>query len=78
MKTFKRTNWTTEEVIELIRGMKTTNSKGGTERCESHNDSVEMVAEMFCDFLRPQDDFGAMAYCVEDKTVYHIGQILPR
>lgn len=78
MKTFKRTNWTTEEVIELIRGQKLVNSKGTTEGCEAYNEAVENVANMFYDFLRPQEQPGAMAYIVEDKEVVHIGAILPQ
>lgn len=78
MKTFKRTNWTTEEVIELIRGQKLVKGDGTIKGCEVYNEAVEDVADMFYDFLRPQDDFGAMAYVVEDKEVVHIGPILPR
>lgn len=78
-RNFKRTNWTTEEVMELIRGQKLQDLEG----CEpvsvkEHNDACENLAQFFYDFIRPVEEMGAMAYCTDDKTVYHIGAVPPR
>lgn len=54
MNTFKRTNWTTEEVIELIKGQKIVNSDGEEyEYCKQHNEVVDHIADHFYDFIRP-------------------------
>lgn len=75
----KRTNWTTEEVIELIGQCRLydvdgiEDTTGGT-----HSDAITLVLQTFEDFLRPEDQSGAMAYDPVSKNVYHIGPRLPR
>lgn len=76
MKTFKRDNWTNEEIIEFLKGQQL--DKTSHEQRDWFNFGIEVCIEMFEDFSRPQEESGAMAYCVEDKQIYHIGQILPR
>lgn len=76
MITFKRTNWTTEEVIDLIKGQKIVNSDGEEdEYCKQHNEVVDYIADHFYDFIRPVTEFGAMGVCNEDGAIYHIGGI---
>lgn len=76
MKTWKRDNWKNEEVIRLIEGQKLLNSSGEEdEYCKRWNEVVDSIAEQFQDFMRPVEEFGAMAYCVEDEVVYHVGKI---
>lgn len=79
-KTIKRTNWTTEEVIELIEGCKLTRADGGEEDAwtKNYNHGVAGAADQFRSFAIPDDEFGALGYCTENKTIYHIGPIPPR
>lgn len=75
----KRTNWTTEEVIELIEGQRLFSVDGKpADDFGRHNDGITAARQMFEDFLRPDDQFGAMAYDPESKNVYHVGPRLPR
>lgn len=75
-RTFKRTNWTTEEVIELIQGQKIVNGNGEEdERCKQYNQVVDEIADYFYDFVRPVTEFGAMGLCNEDAQIYHIGGV---
>lgn len=74
--TFKRTNWTTEEVIELIKGQKIVNSDGKEdEYCQQHNQVIDHITDCLYDFIRPVTEFGAMGLCNEDGQIYHIGGI---
>ena len=46
-RTFKRTNWSIEEVIELIQGQKIVNGNGEEdERCKQYNAVVDEIADM--------------------------------
>jgi hypothetical protein len=75
----KRTNWTTEEVIELLEGMKLCTIGGKEDKyCKMENAAIARAKNFFEDFLRPEDEFGAMAYDPDSKQVYHIGPKLPR
>lgn len=75
-RTFKRTNWTTEEIIELIKGKKITRGDGvECDYCKQHNDVIDDVVDYFYDFIRPETEFGALGMCNEDGVVYHIGSI---
>ena len=76
-KTFKRTGWTTEEVIKILQGIKIVDSNGdaSSQFCTDHNDAIDDAICTFYDFIRPQEEFGAMAYCVEENMTYHIGTI---
>lgn len=73
---FKRDNWTTQEVIDLIEGQILVDGNGEeSESVKDINDGVRQAAEIFYDFLRPVEEMGAMAYEVNEKIVYHVGQI---
>lgn len=80
MKTpLKRTNWTTEEVINLISSQKIVNGNWEEDdHCKAHNSVVDDIVDFFYDFIRQEDEMGAMAYCEETGEVYHIGQIPER
>lgn len=76
-RTLKRTNFTTEEVIKILQGCKISDAKGDTSSkfCTDHNDAIDGAISTFYDYLRPADEFGAMAYCPEEDVTYHIGTI---
>lgn len=79
---FKRDNWTNDEVIEFIKGQRLTGkdlSKGGLgEFVEDFNMGIDNCIEVFGSFKCPVNQSGAMAYNKQDKTIYHVGEILPR
>lgn len=75
----KRTNWTTEEVIELIEGQRLFGMDGKpSDDFGRHNDGIVAARQMFEDFLLPEDEFGAMAYDPVSNNIYHIGPRPPR
>ncbi len=77
--TLKRTNWTTEEVIHLVDGMKLCTADGSEPPdVKAHNAACDMVIDSFRDYLIPETEFGAMAFCPDNQTTYHIGPRLPR
>lgn len=74
MKTFQRDNWTNEQILKFLEGQKLVNGVGVVDNyCQDHNDVIDDIKDFFYDFIRPQEEFGAMGYCVEEDTVYHIG-----
>ena len=76
MKTYKRSNWSTEEIIELIKGQKIIRGDGvECDHCKQHNGVIDDVVDYFYDFIRPLTEFGALGMCNEDGNVYHIGGI---
>ena len=76
MKTFKRTNWTTEQVIELIKGQKIIRGDGAEcDHCKQHNAVIDDVVDYFYDFIRPLTEHGALGMRNEDKEICHIGGI---
>lgn len=81
-QTLKRDNWTTEEVIKLIQHWRLSPGDPGNEQqvkeCDDHNYVIDSICCSFQDFLRPDEEMGAMAYCPEEDIVYHIGKIPPR
>ena len=79
-RTFKRTGWTTEEVMLILKDCMITPRKRSDpdyvdEYAEAYNDGVQAAVEHFFDYTRPQEEFGAMAYCVEENMTWHIGTI---
>lgn len=74
MRTFQRTNWSNEQILKFLDGQKLVNGNGEVDNyCQDHNDTVDDIKDFFYDFMRPQEEFGAMGYCAEEDTVYHIG-----
>lgn len=73
-KTFQRTNWSNEQILKFLDGQKIINGEGIVDNyCQDHNDVIEDIKDFFYDFMRPETEFGATGYCVEEDTVYHIG-----
>lgn len=73
-KTFQRTNWSNEQVVKFLDGQKICRGDGRVdEYCQKHNDVIDDVKEFFRGFTVPEEEFGAMGYCVEEDMVYHIG-----
>lgn len=76
MRTFKRDNWTNEQIIKFLDGQKIVRGDGvEKDYCKEHNAVIDDVKSFFYDFTRPVEEFGAMGYCVEEDMVYHIGGI---
>ncbi len=74
MKTFQRTNWSNEQILKFLDGQKLVNGNGEVDNyCQDHNDTIDDIKDFFYDFMRPETEFGATGYCVEEDTVYHIG-----
>lgn len=74
MKTFQRTNWSNEQILKFLDGQKIVNGEGVVDNyCQGHNDTIDDIKDFFYDFMRPETEFGATGYCVEEDTVYHIG-----
>lgn len=69
-RTFQRTNWSNEQIIKFLRGQKLNETFN---KHYSHNDAIDDLIDFFYDFERPETEFGAMGYCVEEDMVYHIG-----
>jgi hypothetical protein len=77
----KRDNWTNEEVMDLLKGMRITGMKVNPPRVaylESYNEGLQDAVETFFDFTRPMSESGAMAYDTEKKEIVHVGPLLPR
>ena len=68
----KRDNWTNEEVIDILEGMKMVG------RDTDHNMTLEVAISQFWDFKRPVDQYAAMAYDPETKDIVVVGPPLPR
>ena len=75
----KRTNWTTEEVIELIEGQRLFGMDGKpSDDFGRHNDGITAARQLFEDFARDSKEFGAMSYDPETKRILHVGPRPPR
>ena len=73
----KRDNWTNEEVINILEGIKMTD-KDETPRITYWNMALEIAISQFWDFKRPADQFAAMAYDPDTKEIVVVGPPLPR
>lgn len=73
----KRDNWTNEEVIDILEGMKTV-SLDGSPLSSDWNRALEIAISQFYDFKRPTDHFAAMAYDPDAKEIVVVGPPLPR
>lgn len=75
-KTFQRTNWSNEQILKFLDGQKIYRGDGVVDNyCQDHNDVVDDIKEFFRGFTIPKEEFGAMGYCVEEDTIYHIGEL---
>lgn len=76
MHTYKRTNWTTQEVIDLIKRQKIIRGDGvECDYCKQHNAVIDDVVDYFYDFQRPLTEHGSLGKCIQDGFIYHIGGI---
>ena len=73
----KRDNWTNEEVLDILEGMKTV-GRDGVVPDTDHNRTLEIAVSQFWDFVRPADQFAAMAYDTDTKDIVVVGPPLPR
>jgi hypothetical protein len=73
----KRDNWTNEEVIDILEGMKMV-FLDGTPLSSDWNKSLEHAISQFWDFKRPADQYAAMAYDPDTKDIVVVGPPLPR
>ncbi len=73
----KRDNWTNEEVIGILEGMKMVGHDDSS-RCAYWNMSLDHAISQFWDFKRPADQFAAMAYDPDTKEIVVVGPPLPR
>ena len=80
----KRTNWTNEEVIDILEGCKIhigdkQRSEKNLAYLESRNQGIEQAIIQFLDFKAdPNESYSAMAYNTNDKQIYVISPPLPR
>lgn len=78
-KTIQRTNWSNEQILHFLDGQKIVNGAGEVdEYCQKFNDVVDDIKEFFRGFTVPEEEFGAMGYCVEEDQIYHIGALPER
>ena len=73
----KRDNWTNEEVMNILEGMKMVGRDGIT-LSSDWNRSLDQAIFQFCDFNLPADHFAAMAYDPDTKEIVVVGPPLPR
>lgn len=70
----KRDNWTNEEVIFILEGMRYSNLP----EYGDWNKALDMAITQFYDFQRPAEDYAAMAFIPETKEIVVVGPPLPR
>jgi hypothetical protein len=73
----KRDNWTNEEVMNILEGMKMV-GRDGIILSSDWNRALEIATSQFWDFERPADQFAAMAYDPDTKEIVVVGPPLPR
>jgi hypothetical protein len=73
----KRDNWTNEEVIYILEGMKMM-GRDGTLLDTDWNVALEQAIGQFWDFQRSPDQYAAMAYDPATKEIVVVGPPLPR
>ena len=73
----KRDNWTNEEVIDILNGMKVVD-KDGLPGEVDWNIALDCATSQFWDFKRPADHVAAMAYDPDTKEIVVVGPPLPR
>ena len=73
----KRDNWTNDEVIGILEGMKMVN-RNGLILDTDWNVALDQAIGQFWDFKRPADEFAAMAYDPDAEEIVVVGPPLPR
>ena len=78
----KRDNWTNDEVIDILEGMKmvVADKTDGLFRDANSewNTALDSAIGQFWDFKRPADEYAAMAYEPDTKEIVVVGPPLPR
>lgn len=70
----KRDNWTNEEVIFILEGLKYSNlPKHG-----DWNKALDIAIMQFYDFQKPVEEYAAMAFIPETQEIVVVGPPLPR
>ena len=73
----KRDNWTNDEVIDILEGMKIVDRDGQPKDID-WNLTLDVVISRFGDFKRSVDEYSAMAYNPDTKDIVVVGSPLPR
>ena len=73
----KRDNWTNEEVMYILEGLKLI-GKDGKDINEDWNTGLDAAISQFYDFKKDAEEFTAMAYDPETKEIVVVGPELPR
>ena len=73
----KRDNWTNDEVIAILEGMKAVD-RNGLLLDTDWNTALDYAVGQFWDFKRPADQYAAMAYDPDTKDIVVVGPPLPR
>lgn len=77
----KRDNWTNQEVIDILQGIRLI-GRDGKELSEEDggdwNAALSVAMSQFCDFKRDANEYAAMAYDTNTKTILVVGPPLPR
>ena len=73
----KRDNWTNEEVINILEGMKVVGRDGLLIDID-WNKGLDCAIGQFWDFQLPADHYAAMAYDPDTKDIVVVGPPLPR
>jgi hypothetical protein len=80
-RALKRDNWTNQEVIDILKGLRLV-GRDGKELSEEDggdwNAALSVAISQFYDFKRDANEYAAMAYDTETKTISVVGQPLPR
>jgi hypothetical protein len=71
----KRDNWTNDEVISMLEGMKFSNDNGQMRTI--HNNAIQDVIDTFQSFKIPISESGAMGLNQLNGEVEHIGSYIP-
>jgi len=80
----KRTNWTNDEVINILEGCKIhIEDRHRKDKrfytLEARNHGIEQAIIQFCDFKAdPEESFSAMAYETDNGQIYVISEPMPQ
>lgn len=69
--TFKRDNWTNEEIIRILEGRKLKDFDHDV----SYNDVIADCVDVFTRFLQPLNEMGALAMNTDTKEIIHVGKL---
>jgi hypothetical protein len=73
----QRDNWTNEQVMEFLKGLKLVEHGNNDRPAEIWNAALEQAICQFYDFARKPSEWGCMAYDKELKAIVSIGNGIP-